>query len=174
MRRRKRMQRRRKESKTEKEKWKLCSIYYLICDFAIFGFFKFNWRYISNMKNIKNHKLLLEAEQEFEVTRKRRKESLQQIDTLFRIDPTIQDEFTEEAPLPRLEKNLSSHTKTALWPTAVSCFGHFITVHVENIYAVARAIPFFVLYRGPGTGSVKKALSVSKNTNALKIVSLKK
>ena len=109
------------------------------------------------MKNIKNHKLFLEAEQEFEVTRKRRKESLRQFDTLFRIDPTIQDEFTEEAPLPRLEKNLSSHTKTALWPTAVSCFGHFITVYVENIYAAARVIPFFILYRGPGTGSVKNS-----------------
>ena len=63
----------------------------------------------------------------------------------------------QEAPLPRLEKDLSSHTKTALWPTAVSHFGHFITVHVENIYAAARAIPFFVLYRGPGTGSVKNS-----------------
>ena len=109
------------------------------------------------MKNIKNRKLFLEAEQEFEVTRKRRKESLQQFDTLFRIDPTLQDEFMEEAPLPRLEKDLSSHTKTALWPTAVSRFSHFIMVHVKNIYAAARAIPFFILYRGPGTGLVKNS-----------------
>ena len=55
----------------------------------IFGFFKFIWRYISNMKNIKNRKLFLEAEKEFKVTRKRRKESLWQFDTLFQIDPTI-------------------------------------------------------------------------------------
>ena len=72
------------------------------------------------MKNIKNCKLFLEAKQEFEVTRKRRKKSLWQFDTLFRIDPTIQDEFTEEAPLPRLEKNLSSHTKSST--VANSCF----------------------------------------------------
>ena len=109
------------------------------------------------MKNIENCKLFLEAEKEFEVTRKRRKESLRQFDTLFRIDPTIQDEFTEEVPLPRLEKNLSSHTKTALWPTVVSRFGHFITVQVENCYSAARAIPFFILYCGSGTLSVKNS-----------------
>ena len=72
------------------------------------------------MKNIKNRKLFLEAEQEFEVTWKRRKESLWQFDALFRIDPTIQDEFMEEAPLPRLEKDLSSHTKKST--VANSCF----------------------------------------------------
>ena len=114
------------------------------------------------MKNIKNCKLFLEAEQEFEVTRKRRKESLQQFDTLFRIDPTIWDEFTEEAPLPRLGKDLSSHTKRALRPTAVSHFGHFITVHLKNIYAAARVIPFFILYRAPGTGSMKNTVMCFK------------
>ena len=107
------------------------------------------------MKNIKNRKLFSEAAEEFEEGRKRRKESLRAFDTLFRIDPTIMDKFTEEVALPRVEKNLSSHTKTALWPTAISRFGHFITVQVENCYGAARVIPYVVLYRGYGTGSVK-------------------
>ena len=107
------------------------------------------------MKNIENCKLFSEAAEEFEEGRKRRKESLRVFNTLFRIDPMIMDKFTEEVALPRVEKNLSSHTKTALWPTAISRFGHFITVQVENCYGAARVIPYVVLYCGYGTGSVK-------------------
>ena len=109
------------------------------------------------MKNIKIRKLFSEAKQEFEETWKKRKESLRQFNTLFRIDLTIQDAFTEEVALPRVEKELSSYTKTELWPTAISCFGHFITVQVENCYGAARVIPFVVLYRGYGTGSMKNS-----------------
>ena len=109
------------------------------------------------MKNIKNCKLFSEAEQEFEEGRKRSKETLCAFDTLFKIYPTIMDTFTEEVALPRVKKNLSSHTKTALWPTAISCFRHFITVQVENCYGTARVIPYIVLYHGYGTGSVKNS-----------------
>ena len=109
------------------------------------------------MKNIKNRKLFSEAKQEFEEGQKRRKESLCAFDTLFKIDPTIIDTFTEEVALPRVEKNLSSHMKTALWPTAISRFGHFITVQVENCYGAARVIPYVVLYCGYRTGSVKNS-----------------
>ena len=118
--------------------------------------------YITHMKNIKNCKLFSEAEQEFEKTQKRRKESLCQFDTLFRIDLMIEDAFMEEVELPRVEKNLSSHTKIALWPKAISRFGHFITVQVENCYGTARVIPFVVLYCGYGTGSMKNSSVCSK------------
>ena len=97
------------------------------------------------MKNIKNRKLFSEAAEEFKEGRKRRKESLRAFDTLFRIDLTIMDNFTEEVALPRDEKNLSSHTKTALWPMAISRFGHFITVQVENCYGTARVIVYLML-----------------------------
>ena len=109
------------------------------------------------MKNIKNRKLFSEATEEFKEGRKRRKESLCAFDTLFRIDPMIMDKFTEEVALPRVEKNLSSHTKAALWPMAISRFGHFITVQVENCYGAARVIPYVILYRGYGTGSVSNS-----------------
>ena len=121
---------------------------YLLFYLQFLVFLKFIWRYISDMKNIKNRKLFSEAEQEFEEGRKRRKESLRAFDTLFKIDPTIIDTFTEEVALPRVEKNLSSHRKTALWPMAISHFGHFIMVQVENCYSAARMIPYVVLYRG--------------------------
>ena len=109
------------------------------------------------MKNIKNRKLFSEAEQEFEEGQKRRKESLRAFDTLFKIDPTIMDTFTEEVALPRVKKNLSSHTKTALWPMAISRYGHFITVQGENCYGSARVIPYVVLYHGYRTGSIKNS-----------------
>ena len=109
------------------------------------------------MKNIKNRKLFSEPEQELEEGWKRRKESLCAFDTLFKIDPTIIDTFTEEVALPRVEKNLSSHMKTALWPMAISRFGHFIMVQVENCYGAARVIPYVVLYHGYGTGSMKNS-----------------
>ena len=59
----------------------------------------------------------------------------------------IMDTFTEEVDLPRVEKNSSSHMKTALWPMAISRFGHFITVQVENCYGAARVILHVVLYQ---------------------------
>ena len=126
------------------------------------------------MKNIKNHKLFSEAAEEFEEGRKRRKESLCAFDTLFRIDPTIMDNFTEEVALPRVEKNLSSHTKTALWPTAISRFRHFITVQVENCYGAARVISYVVLYRGYGTGSVKDSTVCFKKHKCFASRALKK
>ena len=171
-RKRKRRQKRRKERKIENEKWKVRYIYYFICDFWFF--LKFIWRYISDMKNIKNCKLFSEAEEEFEEGQKRRKESLCAFDTLFKIDPMIMDTFTEEVALPRVEKNLSSHTKTALWPMAISCFGHFITVQVENCYGTARVISYVVLYHGYGTGSVKTAVSALKSINVSPVMLLRK
>ena len=166
------MQKRRKERKIENEKWKVHYIYYFICDFCFF--FKFIWRYISDLKNNKNHKLFSEAEQEFKEGRKRRKESLRAFNTLFKIDLTIMDTFTEEVALPRVEKNLSSHTKTALWPMVISHFGHFITVQVENCYGAARVIPYVVLYRGYGTGSVKNSSDCFKKHKCFTGRALKK
>ena len=126
------------------------------------------------MKNIKNCKLFSEAEEEFEEGRKRRKESLCQFDTLFKIDPMIQDTFTEKVALPRVEKNLSSHTRTALWPTVISHFRHFIMVQVENSYGTARVILFLVLYRGYGTGSVKNSSICFKKHKCFASRALKK
>ena len=146
-----------KEKRKEDRKQKMEGSLYLLFYLRFLVFLKFIWRYISDMKNIKNRKLFSEAEQEFEEGWKRRKESLRAFDTLFKIDPTIMDTFTEEVALPRVKKNLSSHTKTALWPMAISHFGHFITMQVENCYSAARVIPYVVLYRGYGTGSVKNS-----------------
>ena len=137
-----------KEKRKEDRKRKMEGSLYLLFYLRFLVFLKFIWRYISDMKNIKNHKLFSEAEQEFEEGQKRRKESLRAFNTLFKIDLTIMDTFTEEVALPRVEKNLSSHMKTALWPMAISHDGHFITVQVENCYGTARVIPYVVLYRG--------------------------
>ena len=146
-----------KEKRKEDRKRKMEGSLYLLFYLRFLVFLKFIWRYISDMKNIKNRKLFSEAKQEFEEGWKRRKESLCAFDTLFKIDPTIMDTFTEEVALPRVEKNLSSHTKTALWPTAISRFGNFITVQVENCYSAARVIPYVILYSGYGTDSLKNS-----------------
>ena len=153
-----------KEKRKEDRKRKMEGSLYLLFYLRFWVFLKFIWRYISDMKNIKNHKLFSEAKEEFEEGWKRRKESLHMFDTLFKIDPTIMDTFMEEVALPRVEKNLSSHTKTALWPMAISCFGHFIMVQVENFYGAARVIPYVVLYRGYKTGSVKNSSVCFKNS----------
>ena len=126
------------------------------------------------MKNIKNRKLFSEAEQEFKKGWKRRKESLHAFDTLFKIDLIIMDTFTEEVALPRVKKNLSSHTKTALWPMAISCFRHFITVQVENCYGTARVILYVVLYCGYGTGSMKNSSVCFKKHKCFASRALKK
>ena len=146
-----------KEKRKEDRKRKMEGSLYLLFYLRFLVFLKFIWRYISDMKNIKNRKLFSEAEQEFEEGWKRRKESLCAFDTLFKIDPTIMDTFTEEVALPRVKKNLSSHMKTALWPMAISRYGHFIMVQVENCYGAARVIRYVVLYRGYGTGSIKNS-----------------
>ena len=163
-----------KEKRKEDRKRKMESSLYLLFYLRFLVFFKFIWRYISDMKNIKNRKLFSEAEQEFKEGRKRRKESLHAFDTLFKIDLTIMDTFTEEVALPRVEKNLSSHTKTALWPMAISCFGHFITVQVENCYSTARVIPYVVLYCGYRTGSVKNSSVCFKKHKCFAGCALKK
>ena len=77
-------------------------------------------------------------------------------------------------PATRVEKNLSSHTKTALWPMVISRYGHFITVQVENCYGTARVIPYVVLYRGYGTGSVKNSSVCFKNHKCFAGRALKK
>ena len=59
--------------------------------------------------------------------------------------------------LPRGVETLSSHTREALVPVAVSRFSRFITVHVENVYGSARCIPYVVLYRGKGNGLIEMA-----------------
>ena len=84
------------------------------------------------------------------------------------------DIFTEEVALPRVEKNLSSHMKTALWPMAISHYGHFITVQVENCYGTARVIPYVVLFCGYGTGSVKNSSVCFKKHKCFAGHSLKK
>ena len=95
-------------------------------------------------------------------------------DTLFKIDTTIMDTFMEEVALPRVEKNLSSHMKTALWPMVISRYGHFITVQVENCYSAARVIPYVVLYHGYGTGSVKNSSVCFKKNKCFAGRALKK
>ena len=96
---------------------------------------------------------------EFEQYSKERKDSLRSFGTINKIDPTVLDEFTDEMVLPRGVQTLSSHTREALVPVAVSRFSRFssITVHVENIYGSARCIPYVILYRGKGNGLIEMA-----------------
>ena len=83
----------------------------------------------------------------------------------------VLDEFTDEIVLPQGVETLSSHTREALVPVAVSQFSRFITVHVENVYGSARCIPYVVLYRGKGNGLIEmakmcfKKIRVSKGGN---------
>ena len=65
--------------------------------------------------------------------------------------------------LPRGVETLSSHTREALVPVAVSQFLQFITVHVENIYGSAHCIPYVVLYGGKGNGLIEMAKMCLQN-----------
>ena len=87
---------------------------------------------------------------------------------LYKIDPTISDEFTEVMELPRVHKNLSEHSVDAVCPIAVSRFSHFITVHVDHFYECARKIPFRILFRGRGTGSIKDGKLLFRNFRCFK------
>ena len=77
-------------------------------------------------------------------------------------------EFTDEMLLPRDVETLSSHTREALVPVAVSQFSPFITVHVENMYGSARCIPYVVLYRGKGNGLIEMAKMCLKKIASFK------
>ena len=88
---------------------------------------------------------------------KERKDSLRSFGTINKIDPTVLDEFTDEMVLLQGVQTLSSHTREALVPVAVSQFSRLITVHVENIYGSAHCIPYVVLYRGKGNGLIEMA-----------------
>ena len=129
-----------------------------------------------NEKKTKNHKnvyIYPDDEAEEEVRSKRRKESLRVFSTLFKVDPTIDDECTEVVELERQEERrvklvnekkrksqkketVSSHTIDAIKPVAVKRYSRFITVHVEQFYGSARCISFFCLFHGLGDGSVEK------------------
>ena len=58
------------------------------------------------MKKTTNHKLFIYAEEQAEAEEKskRRKESMRHFPTLFKVDPTIVDECTEEILLERAEE----------------------------------------------------------------------
>ena len=120
------------------------------------------------LKNRKNSKFFFAELDEFEKYSKERKDSLRSFGTINKIDPTVLDEFTDEMVLPRGVETLSSHTREALVPVAVSRFSRFITVHVENVYGSARCIPYVVLYRGKGNGLIEMAKMCFKKNPSFK------
>ena len=93
--------------------------------------------------------------------------------TLYKIDPTVVDDCTEEIPIERMEEKrirlvnekkkkdekkeeMSTHTRDAIKAVGIVRYSKFITVHVENFFGCARRISFFRLFRGSGDGSIKK------------------
>ena len=114
---------------------------------------------------------------------KKRKESLRKFDTLLRVDPTIDDEHTDEFIIPRgaekfldVEKGeqLSTHTRYAIIPRAIKRFDRFITVQVENYYECARNISYFSLFRGKGNGEIEDGEVCYKKKKCFKGRSIKK
>ena len=93
--------------------------------------------------------------------------------TLYKIDPTVVDDCTEEIPIERTEEKrirlvnekkkknekkeeMSTHTRDAIKAVGIVRYSKFITVHVENFFGCARQISFFSLFRGSGDGSIEK------------------
>ena len=111
---------------------------------------------------------MTEEEEALEEKGKERKKSMRSFETIYKIDPTIVDEFTDELALPRGVQNISSHTRDGIVPVAVSRFSRFITVHVGNTYGSARCIPYVVLFRGKGNGSVEVAEMCFKKKRCFK------
>ena len=128
------------------------------------------------MKKTTNRKLFIYAEEQAEAEEKskRRKESMRRFPTLFKVDPTIVDECTEEILLERAEEKrirrineakeegekklkMSTHTEGAIKPVAIRRFSRFITCHVRQKFGAARRISYYSLFRGLGTGSIKEA-----------------
>ena len=128
-----------------------------------------------NNKNTKNRvkKFYISVEDaEKEEMIKRRKESMCLFSILYKVDPTVVDECTEQVMLERIEEkrfrsenkkkgenekleSMSTHAIGALKPVAIVRFSQFITVHVKNYFSTARKISYFCLFRGKGDGSIK-------------------
>ena len=128
------------------------------------------------LKKTTNCKLFIYAEEQAkaEEKSKRRKELMRPFPTLFKVNPTIVDECTEEILLERAEEKrirrineakeegkkklkMSTHTDGTIKPVAVRKFSRFITCHVRQRFGAARRISYYSLFRGLATGSIKEA-----------------
>ena len=124
-------------------------------------------------KNTKNHKnfYISDEDAEKEEMIKKQKESMHLFSTLYKVDPTVVDECTEEVTLERIEEkcihlenkknegkkeleSMSTHAIRALIPVGIVHFSRFITVHVENYFGATRNISYLSLFRGKGNGSM--------------------
>ena len=113
---------------------------------------------------IVNTNFFTEEDEERELQIKKRKESMRKFPTLYKIDPTVVDDCTEEIPIERTEEKrirlvnekkkknekkeeMSTHTRDAIKAVGIARYSKFITVHVENFFGCARWISFFSLFR---------------------------